>query len=358
MGPPSDGEDPAEKRKRKREHVSSAPSASQQTDKYKIYTKPNYKRLFIENSSGDFTVYVESTDQERLGNKNPIILTRLFSENVKDITGVHRINAHKIGVTFRKATSANYFLKMDDFLSKNKMRAFVPSYLTEKIGILRYVPKDMSNEEIYKNIVCDAEVISIKRFMKKTDNTLIPLTTVAVTFASTTLPQYAYIQLFRYPIHQYIPPVLQCFKCLKFNHSAKVCRGSQMCSSCAGQHSYKECDVEEIVCINCGGNHLAISRDCPIKKQKFEENKRKYSTQNYAAVVSSPPAPSDTKSYPPLNRVSNINNDVQLDVNKIANNEIILNAIVKSLIALGNKNDSKVPLTTKKIKEILISNLI
>lgn len=350
MGSPSDGDDPGDrKKKRKYDNVFSSPQ-----DKYKIFTKPNYKRQFLESSTGDYTVFVQSTEQAKLGNRNPISLTKLFTENVKGITGVHRVNAHKIGVSFRKAIPANYFLKMDDFLSKNKMKAFIPSHLTEKIGILKYVPIDMSNEEIYKNITCDAEVISIKRFMKKTDNILSPLTTVAVTFAATTLPQHAYIQLFRYPVHRYIPPVLQCFKCLKFNHSAKVCRSpQQMCSSCAGNHSYKECDVEEITCINCSGSHLAISRDCPIKKQKIEENMKKYTQQSYATVVSSPPS-NDLKAYPLLN-VSNVNKS--LDVDTIVNNDIILNAIVKSLLALGNSKN-KEPLTTKKIKEIFISNLV
>ncbi|RVE41887.1 hypothetical protein evm_013461 [Chilo suppressalis] len=40
-----------------------------------------------------------------------------------------------------------------------------------------------------------------------------------------------------------------------------------MCSSCSGAHLFKECDSETIICINCGGAHLAISQDCLIKQQ-------------------------------------------------------------------------------------------
>ncbi|KAH9639657.1 hypothetical protein HF086_017651 [Spodoptera exigua] len=193
----------------------------------------------------------------------------------------------------------------------------------------------------------DPEVIAIKRFMKKIEGKLVPLNTVAVTFASTSLPQYAYIKLFRYEIKLYIPPLLQCCKCLKFNHSAKSCRSEQNCSSCAGRHSYKECDVEEITCINCSGNHLAISRDCPIKKKKIEEKRAKFMQQSYATVVNSPPTLND-KSFPALPKIT----DKVLDVKQISNNDIIINAIVKSLVALGNKSDSDGPLTHKKIKEI------
>ncbi|KAJ8737073.1 hypothetical protein PYW07_000344 [Mythimna separata] len=353
----SGGEEPPEpgEKKKRKYHNTRKPDSN----KYKIFTKPNYKRLFIENTNSEYIVYVESTEQEKVGNKNPITFTNLITDNVKGVLGVHRINAHKIGITFRKAAAANNFLKMEDFLWKNKLKAFIPSYLTERIGVLRFVPKELSNEEIYKNIVCDSEVISVKRFMRKEEGHLVPLNTITVTFASTSLPQYAYIKLFRYEVKAYIPPLLQCYKCLKFNHSAKACRGEQNCSSCAGRHSYKECDVEEITCINCAGNHLAISRDCPIKKQKIEEKKAKFLKQkSYATVVNSP-LTFNEKSFPVLPKVTDkVKPNDTLDTKLIANNEIIINAIVKSLVELGNKSESDGPLTHKKIKEIFLSNLI
>ncbi|CAG4946595.1 unnamed protein product [Parnassius apollo] len=67
------------------------------------------------------------------------------------------------------------------------------THLTEITGVIRYVPKDLNNEDIYKSITCDAEVISVKRFMRKIDGKLTPLGTIAVTFAATALPQHAYI---------------------------------------------------------------------------------------------------------------------------------------------------------------------
>lgn len=366
MSVTSGGEEPQEQVKKKRKYVNTDESTS---NKYNFFTKQNYTRLFIENTNSEYVVYVESTEKEKIGNKNPITLTNLISDNVKGVLGVHRINAHKIGITFRKAAAANSFLKMEDFLLKNKLKAFIPSYLTERIGVLRFVPKELSNDEIYKNIVCDSEVIAIRRFMRKEEGKLVPLNTVAVTFASTSLPQYVYINLFRYEVKVYIPPVLQCYKCLKFNHSAKACRGEQQCSSCAGRHSYKECDVEEITCINCSGNHLAISRDCPIKKQKIEEKKAKFMQKSYATVVNAPPTYNE-KSFPVLPKVADrvsvkttehvslVKTNDNLDMKKIANNDIIINAIIKSLVALGNRSDLDEPLTNKKIKDIFLSNLI
>ncbi|CAG4996891.1 unnamed protein product [Parnassius apollo] len=253
MDPDSDGGPTPDEQKSKKRKLPDTRKGN--AVDYKIFAKTNYTRQFPENHSVDCVVYVESQENEKIGNKNPITLTKLFTENVKGIAGVHRVNAYKVGIMFRKPAPANNFLTMTHFLGKHKLKAFVPAHLTEITGVIRYVPKDLSNEDINKSITCDAEVISVKRFMRKVDGKLTPLGTIAVTFAATALPQHAYIQMFRYPVHIYIPPLLQCYKCLKFNHSAKVCRGSQMCSSCSGQHSYKECDVEKIVCINCQGGH-------------------------------------------------------------------------------------------------------
>lgn len=360
MGDDEDGEHSNRKRRR---DIPINPE-----DKYKIFFKTNYTRLFLEKSAVDYTVYIESKEKEKIGNRNPIKLTQLFADNIKGITSVYRINAFKIGVTFQKAAAANSFLKQEGFLNKHNLRAFIPAHLVEKVGIIKYVPTDMSNEEIYKNITCDTDIISVKRFMKKdTNGKLVPLTTVAITFSSTTLPKHVFLNLFRYQVHTYIPPLVQCYKCFKFNHSAKVCRGTQMCSICAGAHLFKECTSEISMCINCGGGHLAISRECPIKIKKMEEKRNQIlqssQSRSFASVVGSK---KDENSFPPLNakKPGNKTNNVQspvlinkeVDLEQIASNDIIINAIVKSLIALANSKSNEA-VTTTKIKEIFLSNL-
>lgn len=367
MGTDSDDDDSPSDRKRK--HAKA--SGNSEEDKYKMYFKTNYTRLFLENNNNsEYTVYVENKEKEKIGNKNPIKLTNLFTENVKGITSVYRVNAYKIGVTFKTAASANSFLKLDSFLQKNKLRAFIPAHKVEKVGVIRYVPTDMSNEEIYRNISCDADVISVKRFMRRdAEKTLVPTTTIAITFSTSVLPMHVYLKLYRYEVTEYVPPLIQCYKCFKFNHSAKVCRGSQMCSCCAGNHFYKECDSKTIKCINCGGDHLAISRDCPIKQKKLQEKRNSMVSKNrtFASVAN---LKLDDKSFPPLNSskqtpVKIVNSKTPIDrkteVSEIVNNEILINAIVKSLVHLGNSKivgNKSEPITINKIKEILLSNLV
>ena len=118
MSVASDGGDPVEQT-RKRKLLKPNPS---ENVSYKLFRKPLYKRkrLFPENRSGECVVYVESTEQEKVGNKNPITLTNLFADNVRGIIGVHRVNAYKVGVTFKKPAPANNFLNMDTFFTNHK----------------------------------------------------------------------------------------------------------------------------------------------------------------------------------------------------------------------------------------------
>ncbi|CAF4948608.1 unnamed protein product [Pieris macdunnoughi] len=61
-------------------------------DAYLPYYKPNYKRLYPENSTNtDFKVYVESTNDDRLGNKSPIYLNHIFAMDIKGVTGIQRL---------------------------------------------------------------------------------------------------------------------------------------------------------------------------------------------------------------------------------------------------------------------------
>lgn len=45
----------------------------------------------------------------------------------------------------------------------------------------------------------------------------------------------------------------RCFKCSKFNHKAKDCKGDLTCPHCAGEHSGRDCNSNKDVyqCINC-----------------------------------------------------------------------------------------------------------
>ncbi|XP_045451488.1 uncharacterized protein LOC123661922 [Melitaea cinxia] len=332
-------------------------------DKYKTYTKNGYTRQYPDNSSnGDFVVYLEHLDREiKLGNMNPLNLSKYF----KNIKGVHeraRINSNKIKISFKQAALANDFLKSRCLLEHN-LRAYIPASSVERVGVIRYIPKEIGNKELFEKICCDRDVVGIRRFMKREKGNLIPLSTISITFSGTSLPEYILLDGWRYKVHTYIPPLLQCFKCLKFNHSAKICRSEQVCSKCSENHSYKDCSSETLKCTNCSGNHLAISKDCPIKAARILKHRQSYAMATINKDFVNFPALPKSSIQKYTGKVDS-NKNIELphvptktdnfNISDIVNNTKVMNSIIKTLVALGNSESIK---TTSHIKEIFIKNL-
>lgn len=357
---------------------------------YSPYIKPNYKRLYPENATYiDFKVFIEATNsKDRIGNKSPIYLNHIFSNQIKGVTAIQRVNANKIAVIFKQYNTANNFINNISFLNKHGLKAFIPAAQIEKTGIIRYVPANISNKELYTKLSSVYEIIAVRRFTKKVGQERVPLQTVSITFLSNILPNNVQYDLFSYRVFEYVPPLQQCFRCFKFNHSAKICNGKQRCSICGGEHLYKECDKPtEICCVNCSGPHLAISRLCPIKVNKILEKKNKITyasatmtkeqmTENTQFPPLSPPKMKPINNvnksvnkpvHRPINKPVSVNNPVH-NVNKpndvpprdikaqiVANNDVLM-ALVQTLVELGNKGDNT-PTTIDSIKETLLKNL-
>ena len=73
-------------------------------------------------------------------------------------------------------------------------------------------------------------------------------------------------------------PFNQCYKCFEFGHKTKYCTSPKAyCSKCVGGHNFKDRKSSYRKCILCEGSHLAVSFQCPKRKeyiQKLNENRR------------------------------------------------------------------------------------
>lgn len=334
-------------------------------EKYQTFVKPGYKRSYPDNSaSSEFPVYVEGVRKEdKIGNKNPLQLSKVFSK-VKGVHEMRRLNANKIMLVFKLAAAANDFLN-DKCLGDNNLKAYIPASSVERVGVVRFIPKETSNEELYNKLSCDAEIAGVRRFKKKKvgDDGYDVLTTISVTFVGTTLPQYIYLDNWRYRVWQYVPPIMQCFRCFKFNHSAKLCRNEQACSKCSGAHHYKECIEEKLKCVNCGGEHLAISKECPIKTNRIEKNRTSYASM-LNRNNSYPPLPvprSQSGPKPQIAAKPVAQQTIKPQPNKViqettklqdlVKDEHFLKVIVSTLVALAN---SKNITTVNHVKETFL----
>ncbi|XP_045508010.1 uncharacterized protein LOC123703870 [Colias croceus] len=372
------GDNPPTSKKRPRHpedrDVSGTGGGGESDSSFLPFRKPNYKRLYPENNINmQFKVFVESNNkEERIGNKSPVYLNHIFN-NIKGVVALRRISANKIVVIFNQHNTANNFLNHGNFLQKYNIKAYIPAAQIEKTGIIRFVPTNLSNKELFTKLTSVYEIIAVRRFMKKVGHELVGTQTVSITFLTNSLPENVQYDLFSYRVFDYIPPLQQCYKCFKFNHSANICNGKQRCSICSGDHSYKECNrPDEICCVNCSGPHLAISKVCPIKMNKILEKKNKITYASVAKTKESTDFPSLPSRGIPVNKNVNI---VQKPVNKSVNikpvlknvnihdiksqiigNSDVLMALVHTLVQIGNKSDNE-PITSSLIKDVLIKNL-
>lgn len=81
--------------------------------------------------------------------------------------------------------------------------------------------------------------------------------------------------------------VMQCYKCLGYNHKSSECRNEEICYKCHGNHKATQCNKEIInKCVNCikenkrlnlelDENHATNDRECPVYQNKLNIKKKR-----------------------------------------------------------------------------------
>ena len=119
-------------------------------------------------------------------------------------------------------------------------------------------------------------------------------------------------------IEEYLP-VLQCYKCYKFDHRSNQCKEQDnTCSKCAAKgHDYKSCQSTTQKCVNCEGEHTAVSFKCPIKRAEQKQQNTHgtpppTSNNSYAQATSAStatPATTNTQKTTTNNNTTSTNNE-------------------------------------------------
>ena len=226
--------------------------------------------VFPEFYTSKLEVVTESSDKN-IGNLHPFSLSKMLSKVTNSVHQIDSLGRNKIKITFNSVSGANSFLLNTEFHSTNKIHSFIPQSLLFKLGIVKNVPTEITVEELQQVVSCHSKVHSIRRLQKKVDGKLVPLPVIEVKFFGTSLPDYVYFYNLRCRVEPSVRNPLQCFKCLRYNHTAIQCRSQARCPKCGNDHKQEDCvsSVEAAKCIHCGGKHLATDRSCPAyQKQK------------------------------------------------------------------------------------------
>lgn len=262
--------------------------------------------------ASDAAPYVVHVQKEILSSNDgvtlhPVTFGRFLKKN--DIKGIvngsiKRIGRNRVSLGFTNYTEANSFLSNTHLQTEN-YKVFIPTFNITRMGVVRGVPLDWSDEEVKSNITVPigcGPVIKIRRLKKKViinnskqfENT----GTIVVTFDGQVLPTRVYMCYTALPVSLYIYPTVQCFNCCRYGHMKSQCRSTPRCFKCGQGHSGDTCNVEEEFyhCCLCNGSHQATSKKClEFDRQKAVKETMSKSCVSYVEAV---------KQHPPISKIS------------------------------------------------------
>lgn len=346
-----------EERRKRTLPTSNMQHTENDSDKYKLYKVPGYSRKYPDNSNkSDYIVFISRVEENRpFSDKDRLALSKALRDHcVSGVMHLRPVNRYKVSITFDLSNNANVFIQNEKLLKALSLKASIPAGDTEVTGVLTSVPLELSNKNIFALIGSSRNVIQVRRFMRRVrgeggEVSFQPTQTVAVTFASTQLPEYVYLDSWRHEVKIYIPPVKQCLKCLRYGHIAKFCRNDEVCSICTLKHNFKNCTADRTKpkCANCNGEHVAISSSCPIKKAKIEENKIKSHSVQYSDLF-------NEASFPHLASKS-----IETQINNLTKSDTFINLILETItnILTNKSKDNNTPINSASIRATLKQTL-
>jgi len=221
----------------------------------------NYHRWYI----------IQGTDQGApLSKLSAFIIDKALKAAAGNLKTVKRLQKGDILVEVSSAVQSRCISELSSFagcpIQVTPHRTLNISKGVIRCSELQNCNKEEILEELKTQQVQDIQNISVKNDSGGRRNT----NTYIITFSTPTIPKHLKIGFIRVPVAVFIPNPLRCFKCQKFGHGSKTCKGSITCSTC-GQvgHSADSCQGQQPKCFNCSGSHPASSKDCP--KWLFEK---------------------------------------------------------------------------------------
>lgn len=238
--------------------------------------KISYRKLFNNSDVAPFVVHVQRIENSPNDGStlHPVTFGRFIKTNgIKNIANgsIKRIGRNRVSVGFSNYLDANNFINLNT-LTSSKLKAFIPTQSVTRIGIVRGVPAEWSEEEIKDNMnlpIGCGEILKIRRLNYKVsaDGNVSwkPTQSVVITFDGQVLPKYVYMYYNALKVELYVFPTIQCHNCCRFGHTRAQCRSKPRCFKCGNEHTGDTCEADEFsaFCITCSGCHFATNKACP-----------------------------------------------------------------------------------------------
>lgn len=220
-------------------------------------------------------MHIYSDELDAAKSIHPLHVSRIITGKVRDdkhIIEIKKLGRGKVLAEFATAEAANDIIASQNLASHN-LRIFIPTYKICRTGIIRDLSQGMDDATIIGVISSPFKIIEAKRLIRRIrmDGELqnSPSTSVLIKVASQMLSKSIFLYKVRHEVSLYIPRTKICYNCYRAGHIGPSCKSRARCLYCGeGRHSNDSEPCSRIhsiaSCINCGGQHTAISSDCPI----------------------------------------------------------------------------------------------
>ena len=256
-------------------------------DQNPFVTPKSVPDFFDPGNKGPYGVWVKKAKFDSDGLSAYKVGSILFEKY--DVVDIKRKGRYRVEVLFKHREEANRFLADGTMRKDHDLVAFFPGHRKMRRGIVKGIPVDFTEDDIVRGYEGNFEIEAVKRMKKKVKNAetnekeWVDCQTVLITFAGQDLPSEIVIYKVKSKVEPYVPRPMQCFKCFRYGHTSKTCRGKDMCIMCGKEKHQDKCSVKSPNCYHCSGQHKSTDFNCPIYK-KYEQINTIMSFENLSFI--------------------------------------------------------------------------
>lgn len=229
-------------------------------------TNTNFLKIkYNDNDVGPYKIVIEFLNRDKEVYKiNKISVARILKTcGVNDsLIDIKKSSKSQLVAYFDHYEAANRLTTCQN-LKLHNLNAYIPLHILSVTGVVSGIPNDLKKEELQDDIDANGlQILKIIRLQREINGTKVNTNRIAITFRSNTLPRHIKMFRVRCPVEMFVPKVILCQSCLRYNHKTENCKGYARCANCGSkQHDEIECR-NETYCFYCKQPHKANGNYC------------------------------------------------------------------------------------------------